>query len=69
MKSSFRFKAQIVFQIKLQNGDTNKIEIIGEKKSGGRMERQAFLISSLTHLPLYKDEDIKEEAIDFKHFR
>lgn len=69
VKSSFRFKAQIIFQIKSKNGDTNKIEIIGERKSGGRIERQASLISSLTHLPLYKDGDIKEEAIDFKHLR
>lgn len=54
-KQTKRCKAQIVFLIRLKNGDDKKIEIIGERASAGKIEHTAHQLSQFTHLPLYLD--------------
>ncbi len=50
-----RFRAMLVFSLKLNMDDKRDIEIIAEKTSGGRTESAVQAIAAVTELPLFVD--------------
>ena len=54
-KPSWRHKAQVVLALRLGPDDRKAIEIMGERKSAGKLERNASWLAGFTGLSLYVD--------------
>ena len=53
--ASFRHRTQVVLSIRLNKDEKKDLEIMGEKKSGGKLERNASWLSGFTGLALFVD--------------
>ena len=51
----YRGRAMLTFAIRLESGQERSIQIIGERRSGGRVEEAARTIGAATGLSLYID--------------
>lgn len=54
-ETSWRHRAQVVLALRIDADTKYPLEIMGEKKSGGKLERNASWLSGFTGLALYVD--------------
>lgn len=54
-KSSWKHKSQVVMALRIDADTKKPLEIMGERKSGGKLERNASWLSGFTGLALYVD--------------
>ena len=54
-KASWKHKAQVVLALRINEDDKKILEVMGEKKSAGKLERNASWLSGYTGLSLYVD--------------
>lgn len=54
-KASWRHKAQVVLALRLNEDNKKIIEVMGEKKSAGKLERNASWLAGFTGLSLFVD--------------
>lgn len=68
-KPSFKHRAFVVLGIRLhgEENEIHQLEIMPEKKSGGKLERIANLIAAYTGLELYVDRP-RDESYNIKRF-
>ncbi len=52
---SWRHRAQVVMALRMDEDEKHELEIMGEKKSGGKLERNASWLAAFTGLALYID--------------
>ena len=53
--SSWKHRAQVVLSVRFDKDNKKDLEIMGEKKSGGKLERNASWLSGFTGLALFVD--------------
>ena len=54
-KPSWKHKAQVVLALRINSDDKRVLEVMGEKKSAGELERNASWLAGYTGLSLYVD--------------
>ena len=66
-KPSFKHRAYVIFAIRMNDEEStvHQLEIMPEKKSGGKLERIANLLSAYTGLALYVDRS-RDESYNIK---